>query len=481
MNPETSRVIIQRQNGDVLADYKLAIGEHNIGRSTENPIRAQSDCVSRCHAKLTVSSNNLIVEDLGSTHGTYINGVALKGPTPIELNQAIQLGDLFLTVQHHTTDTKAPSLYIPGDMIGGGRYSLIREIGRGGGGVVWLAQDEHLKQAVAIKRLPPELANDKVALDDLIGEVQKARMLSHHHIIRIHDYVKLTDELPFVTMEFVDGSDLGTLRNHQENGYFMWDRLEGLVNQMCEALQYAHEQQIIHRDLKPANIMITREGNLKLADFGIAASISDQNPQANMEGDASGTMVYMSPQQMNGTLPTPTDDIYALGATLYDLLTTRPPFYEGDIYQQVQESSPQPISERIRSFSLNNSVPSHIESAIMKCLAKNPAERPTDAKALAELIHPGDGAPALPPTPPEQIPEMESVLAESFETTQRFLEENLPGHVRFWWQTKSPKHRDLMLVGIIIFLLIILECTFSKIEHGQFFKTFNDWRPFLPW
>jgi serine/threonine protein kinase len=227
--------------------------------------------------------------------------------------------------------------------------------------------------------------------------------------------------------------------------------------------------------------MITREGNLKLADFGIAASISDQNPQASMEGDASGTMVYMSPQQMNGTLPTPTDDIYALGATLYDLLTTRPPFYEGDIYQQVQESSPQPISERIRSFSLNNSVPSHIESAIMKCLAKNPAERPTDAKALAELIHPGDGATALPPTPPEQIPEMESVLVESFETTQRFLEENLPGHVRFWWQTKSSKHRDLMLVGIIIFLLIILECTFSKIEHGQFFKTFNNWRPFLPW
>jgi pSer/pThr/pTyr-binding forkhead associated (FHA) protein len=108
MNPETSRVIIQRQNGEVLADYKLAIGEHNIGRSTENSIRAQSDCVSRCHAKLTVSSNSLIVEDLGSTHGTYVNGMALKGPTSIGLNQAIQLGDLFLTVQHHTTDATAP-------------------------------------------------------------------------------------------------------------------------------------------------------------------------------------------------------------------------------------------------------------------------------------------------------------------------------------------------------------------------------------
>ena len=200
-----------------------------------------------------------------------------------------------------------------------------------------------------------------------------------------------------------------------------------------------------------------------------------------MEGDASGTTVYMSPQQMNGTLPTPTDDIYALGATLYDLLTTRPPFYEGDIYQQVQESPPPTIAERIRSFSLNNSVPPHIESAIMKCLAKNPAERPTDAKALARLLHPGDGAPPSPPPPPEHIPEMESVLAESIETTQRFLEKNMPGDVRSWWQTKSSKHRDLVLAGVIILILIVLECAFSKLEHGQFFKTFNNSRPFLPW
>jgi len=478
MNPETSRVIIQRQNGEVLADHKLTIGEYTIGRSKENLISIQNESVSPCHAKLTVSARGLIVEDLGSTHGTFVNGRALKGPTSVTLNQAVLLGEIFLTVQHRTTDTTAPKLYIPGDMIGGGRYSLIKEIGRGGGGVVWLVQDEHLKQPIAIKRLPPELANDATALNDLIGEVQKARMLSHPHIIRIHDYVKLTDELPFVTMEFVDGSDLGTLRNQQENGYFKWDRLEGLVNQMCEALQYAHEQHIIHRDLKPANIMITREGNLKLADFGIAASISDLNPQNRMEGDASGTMVYMSPQQMNGVLPTPADDIYALGATLYDLLTTRPPFYEGDIYQQTQESNPVSISQRINNFRLNNNIPPHVESAIMGCLAKNPTERPANAGTLAKLLHPGTESPPAPPPPPE---EMESVLAESIETTQRFFEENTPGAVKSWWYAKSHKHRDLLLVCAIILILITLECAFSKLQHGQFFKTIHTWRPFLPW
>ena len=149
---------------------------------------------------------------------------------------------------------------------GNGRY-IKQELGRGGGGVVQ-ARDEHLKQAIAIKRLPPELANDTVALGDLISEVQKARLLSHPHIIRIHDFVKLPDELPFITMELVEGTDLGSLRNQQANTCFTWSRLEGLAVQMRN--QYARSTNHPPR-FKTANMMITREGNLKLADFGIAA------------------------------------------------------------------------------------------------------------------------------------------------------------------------------------------------------------------
>ncbi len=111
MNPETSRVIIQRQNGEVLADHKLTIGEYDIGRSKENPIRIQNDSVSPRHAKLTVCDHGLFVEDLGSTHGTFVNGMALKGTTSVSLNQAVLLGEIFLTVQHRTTDTTAPRLY----------------------------------------------------------------------------------------------------------------------------------------------------------------------------------------------------------------------------------------------------------------------------------------------------------------------------------------------------------------------------------
>ena len=479
--PATSRIIIQRQDGEVVAQFSLGPGEHSVGRDTANDVTAQSDFISRHHARLLLSPNGNSIEDLGSTHGTFVNGVKVQGTTQINLNQAVKIGDLYLTVQEDNPGDPQPDLYSTGDMIGGGRYTLRQEIGRGGAGVVWLANDEHLQQLVAIKRLPPELANDPLALKDLVSEVQKARMLSHPNIVRIHDYVKLPDEPPFITMEFVDGTDLNSLRSQQPSGYFTWERLEGLAIQLCESLEYAHEQQIIHRDLKPANMMITRDGNLKLADFGIAVSMTDTNPGATPEGDSSGTMVYMSPQQMQGTPPHPTDDIYALGATLYDLLTTRPPFYTGDIFQLAQDVPPPTLSQRLSDFEMENQVPPHVESAIMACLSKDRFNRPAKAKDLAALLHPGDLPPPPPPAPTEFIPELESVLAEPLEKTQKYLEEKLPEPVTSWWNKQNASKRDIVLICCIIIGLLVAEIIHSKIEHKQFFKTIKETGFFHPW
>ena len=350
---------------------------------------------------------------------------------------------------------------------------------RGGCGVVWLAHDTRLDEQVAIKRLPPELVADPQALKDFTSEVQKAHKLSHPNIIRIHDLVTPPNELPFITMEFVDGSDLNTLREQQPNGYFTWSRLEGLASQLCEALGYAHQQQIIHRDLKPANMMITREGNLKLADFGIAASVADNNPKQTMEGDSSGTTIYMSPQQMQGTLPHTTDDIYALGATLYDLLTTRPPFYTGDVYTMVQNAPAPTISQRLSEFALANEVPPQVESTIMACLAKDPAERPADTATLSAILFPNEAPP--PPPPPEYIPEMESVFAEPLEKTQQYLEDNLPDEVTDWWGTQSADRRDLTLVICLLIAMLSAELLYSFITHkGNVFKTIQETPFFSP-
>ena len=481
MDPATSRIIIQRQDGELLAEYHLGSGEYSVGRDEQNRIRADSQYLSRQHATLNISADGLAITDLGSTHGTFVNGAAINAPTPITQNQSVQLGDLFLTVQDQATQAAAPEMYSAGDLIGAGRYTLHKQLGRGGGGVVWLAQDEHLQQLVAIKRLPPELANDPVALKDLLSEVQKARLLSHPHIIRIHDFVKLPNELPFITMEFVDGTDLNTLRSQQPGGFFTWERLEGLARQLCDALGYAHEQGIVHRDLKPANIMITRDGNLKLADFGIAAKVTDAAPGESLEGDASGTAVYMSPQQMRGESPHSSDDIYALGATLYDLISTRPPFFTGDIFQLVQEAPSPTLSQRMQDFELDNHIPPHVELAIMHCLAKDPVERPQTTAALAELFHPDGEIPPPPPPPNEYIPEMESVLSEPLEQTQKFLEENLPQPVTSWWQRQEANGRDYLLIGGIIASLIACELIYSKLEHKEFFKTVKERRFFQPW
>src|SRR5262249_48354725 len=118
-------------------------------------------------------------------------------------------------------------------------------------------------------------------------------------------------------------------RLQQADQVLAWEQLAPLVHQLCAALAYAHGENVIHRDLKPANVMLDSKGRVKLADFGIAAVVSDSASRMSKLG-TSGTLPYMSPQQLEGNRPSVADDIYALGATLYELLTSQPPFYTGD-------------------------------------------------------------------------------------------------------------------------------------------------------
>jgi len=272
-----------------------------------------------------------------------------------------------------------------GFLVGGGRFTLRRLLGRGGMGVVWLARDEQLEEDVALKFLPPEIRHDARALDDLRRETSRSRKLTHPNIIRIHDLYKAEHEA-FISMEYVDGPNLADLQVQQPDRVFAWTYVEPLVKQLCEALDYAHSESIIHRDLKPANMMLDRRSRLKLADFGIAALVTDSVARISMRHAQSGTSTYMSPQQMDGRLPQVTDDIYALGATLYDLLTSQPPFFSGDIPHQVRSLPVQPIEERLAELGITNPVPPAVAAMIMACLAKGPADRPQSARAVAEWI-----------------------------------------------------------------------------------------------
>jgi len=274
----------------------------------------------------------------------------------------------------------------PEQTLARGRFVLVKRLGRGGMGEVWLARDERLREPVALKFLPPEIRGDAGALDDLRRETARSHHLSHPNIVRIHDLHEDPDGMAFIVMEYIDGPTLAALRLQQPSRVLSWIFLRPLVAQLCAALEYAHGEKVIHRDLKPANQMVDSRGRLKLADFGIAAVASDSMSRVSVRYSTSGTLPYMSPQQVTGQRPQAADDIYALGATLYELLTGKPPFHSGDITHQVLHQAPEPMEDRLAALGIQNEIPPDAAALIMACLAKEPGQRPQSARAVAEWI-----------------------------------------------------------------------------------------------
>jgi serine/threonine protein kinase len=273
-----------------------------------------------------------------------------------------------------------------------GRYQLESIAGRGGMGVVWKARDEELGETVALKFLPEMVTRDAAAVDELKEETRRSRQLTHPNIVRIHDFVR-DDILAAVSMEFVDGTTLSQLRLQQPGKVFAVETLAPLVAQLCAALDYAHrEAKVVHRDLKPANLLVTRDGKVKVTDFGIARSLTETHTRlTGRVGNTSGTMVYMSPQQLQGRKPMPADDIYALGATLYELLTGKPPFFRGDIAAQVAKEAPASLQERRVELGISGEpIPPTWEETIRACLAKAPQDRPQSATEVARRLGIGE-------------------------------------------------------------------------------------------
>ena len=381
MAEQRVNILVYRPDGTLVAQYLLGDGEHLIGRDINCPVYLDSEHISFNHAKLHLSHDGIQIEDLNSTAGTYLDGVTVRGKLRIKSGQVLQVGDLTIHLQPESEGQAGP-----GSRLGDGRYTLIRMLGKGGMGEVWLAKDEQLDEEVALKKLPPEVGADAMALADMQREVKKSRALSHPNIVRIHDLVMQTGEDPLISLEYVDGTDLTAIAATKTNGIFSWSDIKDWILQLVVALEYAHEEKIVHRDLKPGNIMISRKGRLKLADFGIAATVADATRRSSMEGFISGTTLYMSPQQMEGKPPKVTDDVYALGATLYELLTSRPPFYTGNVEHQVINVTPAPPSQRLAEFGFVGEIPPYVQELAMACLSKEPEGRPQTMSAIRQWI-----------------------------------------------------------------------------------------------
>lgn len=268
--------------------------------------------------------------------------------------------------------------FVPGSMLLG-RYRILGLLGRGGMGEVYRADDLTLGQHVALKFLPPELAEDADRLARFRGEVRLARAVSHPSVCRVYD-IGEADGQVFLSMEYIDGEDLSTLL--RRIGRLPRDKALEIARQLCAGLAAAHDRGVVHRDLKPANVMIDGQGRARITDFGLA-SIAGTGDVS----DRSGTPAYMAPEQLAGAEATVKSDIYALGLVLYELFTGKRPF-RGDTLADVTRSrvdtTPPPPSTLIEGLD------PAVERVILRCLERDPAGRPASALKVAAALPGGD-------------------------------------------------------------------------------------------
>ncbi|MDP9221152.1 MAG: Stk1 family PASTA domain-containing Ser/Thr kinase, partial [Actinomycetota bacterium] len=262
----------------------------------------------------------------------------------------------------------------------GGRYEIGDLLGRGGMAEVHIGRDARLGRAVAVKMLRPDLARDPSFQARFRREAHSAASLNHPAVVAVYDTGEdefAGNPVPYIVMEYVEGS---TLRDLLTSGRrLMPERALEIVDGVLAALAYSHAHGIVHRDIKPANVMLTRAGDVKVMDFGIARAVADQSATMTATSAVIGTAQYLSPEQARGEQVDARSDLYSTGCLLYELLTGRPPFV-GDspvsvAYQHVREE-PQPPS------SLDPDVPAAVDAIVMRALTKDREQRYQNADQM---------------------------------------------------------------------------------------------------
>jgi beta-lactam-binding protein with PASTA domain len=274
-----------------------------------------------------------------------------------------------------------------------GRYQIVARIASGGMGEVYRAHDPVLDREVAIKILHTKLADDVGFIDRFRREARSAGMLSHPNIVAVHDWGE-TAGTYFMVMEFIRGPNLRAFL--MRDGVLQPAQAAEVVSGVLAALEHAHEQGIVHRDIKPENVMVTRDGVVKVADFGLARAFADARV-SQAPGTVTGTVQYLAPEQIEGERADPRTDLYATGIVLFELLTGQIPFTgETSVaiaYKHLRDRVPPPSR-------LNPMVPTALDRVVLGATDRDRDRRTPDARTMrAELDR---AAAELPPAPPLQ-------------------------------------------------------------------------------
>ena len=261
------------------------------------------------------------------------------------------------------------------------RYEILTSLGSGSMGLVFKAMDRELNEAVAIKILRKEIAEDTEHLERLRSEIKLARRVTHPNILRTYDLGKV-DEIPFLSMEYVRGMTLRYLIDN--SGKLPYSAALRVTRQLCEGLDCVHQLGILHRDIKAENVILEPSGNLKLMDFGIARTIKKSEIDKLDEGLFVGTPSYASPEQVQAGELGVASDIYSLGILLNEIFTGELPIQGSNVREILMAHVK---SEPIKASEFWAEIPVELENIILKCLKKKPSDRYQNiAELLSEIM-----------------------------------------------------------------------------------------------
>jgi serine/threonine-protein kinase len=279
----------------------------------------------------------------------------------------------------------------------GDRYELDGVVGRGGMAEVYRARDIRLDRVVAIKTLRTDLARDHTFQARFRREAQSAASLNQPSIVAVYDTgedMATGIPVPYIVMEYVDGRTVRDLL--QDDHRLLPERALEIISGVLGALEYSHQSGIVHRDIKPGNVMVTRNGDIKVMDFGIARAMSDNQATMTQTAQVIGTAQYLSPEQARGERVDARSDLYSTGCLMYELLTGRPPF-TGDspvaiAYQHVREN---PVPPSV----VDPEIPPWADAIVLKAMAKDPADRYQSAAEMRmDVQRAMSGMPVAAPT-----------------------------------------------------------------------------------
>jgi len=281
------------------------------------------------------------------------------------------------TVSREQPSAPSDSSGFAAGQIVAGRFRIVTPLGQGGMGEVFRADDLRLAQTVALKFLSPRLVANNQAVERLVSEVRIGRQVSHPNVCRLYDLVE-ADGMRFVSMEFIDGEDLGSLL--RRIGRVSPDKAGAFARQICLGLAAAHDLGVTHRDLKPANVMIDGRGVARITDFGLAIE--------GTGGGFAGTPAYMAPEQLEGRPATQSSDIYALGLVLWEVATGRR-LFDASGLDAIRRQHAAPKGRP--SFFAPDLDP-NLEKVILDCLSESPSERPRSVREILAGLPDTSGA-----------------------------------------------------------------------------------------